>query len=69
MVNVIRVDIEEELAAAERGECLGCRTGLTHKAMKECFLPRVSYVQTMTICPCGTKYDRAHLYSCPECKL
>jgi hypothetical protein len=30
MSNVVRIDIDEELRAAERGECLACRMGGRH---------------------------------------
>lgn len=36
MARAVRIDIEEELRAAARGECLACRIGARHKSDSSC---------------------------------
>lgn len=68
----VRIDLEAELAAIERGECGGCRVLATHKFSDVCSKTENFY--KMTCCAvCDTMYYPPHLsgkyvgVGCPEC--
>ena len=69
-----RIDISSELAAAERGECLGCRIGGTHKATEACDRTKPYRGESSEVCTCGVRYfptmlrgKYAGIDCCPDC--
>lgn len=71
-MSVIRVDFETELAAAARGECLGCRAGMTHARTDAC--ERTAPGADMSYCAeCGTMWAASRMsgkyvgVGCPVC--
>ena len=65
---VTRVDIEEELKAKERGECLLCRLQATHLFSEECIVTPA--FKTLTLCKvCNNLYNSDWFDSCPICEI
>lgn len=65
---ITRVDIEEELKAAERGECLLCRIQATHLFSEEC--KNTEDFKTLKLCKrCDNLFNPEWFSSCPVCKL
>jgi hypothetical protein len=63
---IIVVDIEEELMAEKRGECLSCRTLCTHLASKKCANTFAN--NEMNYCKkCNHFYCKLWFNECPIC--
>ena len=62
----LKIDIEKELEAIERGECASCRIGVTHLPDKPCYFP--GHYMPMKHCPkCNHMFSSIHFEKCPVC--
>lgn len=65
----VRIDIEEELEAERRGECIACRIGGTHLETEECSNTPLEYTKRMKKClKCNHLFNSQIFGSiCPIC--
>lgn len=61
----VRIDIEEELRAGERGECLACRISMTHRASEAC--SKTPANASMKLCSACSHYYAPRFTECPQC--
>ena len=62
---ITRVDIEEELKAKERGECLACRIGSTHMWNPSC--EETPARELMSKCNINHMFNSDWFTKCPIC--
>jgi hypothetical protein len=65
MARAIRIDIEKELEAINRGECPACRMGSTHKLSKAC--EQTPAYKRLALCDQEHIYDPNYFSGCPLC--